>query len=166
MTIRETKPQDSQPQPREAGALRAPTERSQHHQLPDAALPLVEDYETVVGDRARFLRTWAHYLFPEFTLSWVAPEHREHAQHTKLHGLVFVSVLDDVAEKRQGWGPFDEAAAVVQALREHDVDDVFRHQWSEELAAARAFEGAFDVASSLDGTETVVEYHQMTRGLK
>ena len=339
MTTRETNPLDGQPRPRDAEELRAPIERVQNHSLPEQTAPLVDTYESVIGDRDRFLWKWAHHLFPEFTLSCVAPEHRERSQNTKLLGLVFVSVLDDIAEKHQDWGTFDEAAklpfehqavdydrdgvdsdvlafasdvwgrfeaelregpraaefddvvqfdlkqvvnameysyfanqnldaitesevqtydahnmmlygfadvdltlspafdrsdlstlrrvleraqrmvrignwvttwerevgegdftsgivahaleagivspedlrashadgggrevaAIIQAIHDHDVEDVFLRQWSEELAAAREFEGAFDsvdVGSYLDGIETVMEYHLMTRGLK
>ncbi|AHG04255.1 hypothetical protein HALDL1_12120 [Halobacterium sp. DL1] len=339
MTIRDSTSTDGQPQPHKVAELRAPLEQIQNHQLPEQTLPLVEAYDTVVGDRDQFLWKWAHHLFPEFTLSCVAPEHRERAQNTKLLGLMFVSVLDDVAEKQQDWATFDEAAKLpfdhrvvdydrdgvdtdvlafasdvwdefsaglragpraaefddvvrfdlrqvvtameysylanqhldaiteselqtydahnmmlygfadvdltlspsfdrsdLSALRrvleraqrmvrignwvttwerevaegdftsgivahalesgivsadqlaasredggehevaeirrtihEHDVEDLFLRQWSEELAAAREFEGAFDsvdVGSYLDGIETVMEYHLMTRGLK
>ena len=339
MTVRDTKPRDGQPLHRAAEEFRAPIEDVQSHPLPEQTLPLVDAYETVVGDRDRFLWKWAHHLFPKFTLSCVAPEHRERSQNTKLLGLMFVSVLDDVAEKQQDWATFDEAAKLpfehrivdydrdgvdqdvlsfasdvwdqfsaglregpraaefddvvrfdlkqvvnameysylanqnldaitesevqtydahnmllygfadvdltlspafdrsdlstlrrvleraqrmvrignwvttweremaegdftsgivayaleagivsaddlrasredegahevaetIRTIHEHDVEDVFLRQWSEELAAAREFEGVFDsidVGSYLDGIETVMEYHLMTRGLK
>jgi len=87
-----------------------PLEEVRNHQLPEQTLSLVESYDAVVGDRDRFLWQWAHHLFPEFTLSSVAPEHAEQTRDTKLLGLLFVSVLDDIAEKHQDWATFDEAA--------------------------------------------------------
>jgi hypothetical protein len=110
VTIRVTKSVETTGQPREVGEGHVPLERVRNHPLPEQTLPLVESYDAVIGDRDRFLWKWAHHLFPEFTLSCVAPEHAAQSQETKLLGLVFVSVLDDIAEKHHDWATFDEAS--------------------------------------------------------
>lgn len=82
------------------------------HELPEAAIPAIEAYEQVIGDRDRFLWRWAHRLFPEFTLSCVDPAHRAATRDVKLFGLIFVSILDDVAEMQRDAATFEEATKI------------------------------------------------------
>ncbi|WP_232702357.1 hypothetical protein [Halobacterium wangiae] len=110
MNTRETESTDSPLAPPTGEQSSAPLERVQNHPLPEHVRPLVDSYETLIGDRDRFLWKWAHHLFPKFTLSTVPPEYAEHSRDAKLLGLLFVSVLDDVAEKHMEWATFDEAA--------------------------------------------------------
>lgn len=110
MTVRDTRPVETPDQYRPVGDSEVPLDQVRAHELPEQTLPLVEAYDDVVGDRDRFLWKWAHHLFPEFALSCVAPEHAAGARDAKLLGLLFVSVLDDVAEKHHDWATFDEAA--------------------------------------------------------
>lgn len=90
----------------------APLERVRNHTLPERSVRLIESYEEVVGDRDRFLWKWAHHLFPKFTLSCTAPEYVEKVQNAKLEGLMFVSILDDVAEMHNDRTTFEEAAKI------------------------------------------------------
>ena len=87
-------------------------ERVREHELPPGLSRVVDDYEATIGDRERFLWKWAHHLFPTFTLSCVPTEHRETVRDTKLLGLMFVSVLDDTAEKHGDRATFEEAAKI------------------------------------------------------
>lgn len=87
-------------------------ERVDSHELPETAIELINEYETTVGDREEFLWKWAHHLFPTFTLSSVPSEHVERLQNHKLVGLMFVSVLDDTAEKHGDLATFEEAAKI------------------------------------------------------
>ena len=89
-----------------------PIERVQRHPLPEEVMDLVEAYDDVVGDRDRFLWKWAHHLFPKFTLSTVPRECVEDLQDAKLLGLIYVSVLDDIAEKHGDRATFEEAAKI------------------------------------------------------
>lgn len=86
--------------------------RVREHTLPEDAIPIIETYDEVIGARDRFLWKWAHHLFPEFTLSCVDPRHVDEVRDAKLFGLVFVSVLDDVAEMQQDTATFEEAAKI------------------------------------------------------
>ena len=90
----------------------ADLEQVTEYTLPDRTLELVETYEAVVGDRDRFLWKWAYHLFPEFTLSSVPEEFVEALRTDKLVALLFVSILDDVAEKRGDRATFEEAAKI------------------------------------------------------
>lgn len=101
---------------------RTPLELVRTHPLPERTLPLIESYESLVGDRDRFLWRWAHHLFPKFTLSCVPDEHVERIRDTKLLGLVFVSILDDVAEKHHDWATFEEASKIPFEHRAVDLD--------------------------------------------
>jgi hypothetical protein len=83
---------------------------------------LVESYEEIVGDRDRFLWKWAHHLFPKFTLSCVAPEHVEKVQNSKLVGLMFVSILDDIAEMHDDRATFEEAVKIPFDHRSANAD--------------------------------------------
>lgn len=122
MNTRDTKSSDSPVAPRTDETSRAPLERVKEHPLPEQVRPLIDSYETVIGDRDRFLWKWAHHLFPKFTLSSVAPEHVERSRDAKLLGLVFVSVLDDIAEKHKEWATFDEAAKLPFAHQSANYD--------------------------------------------
>ena len=92
------------------------------HALPERAIPLIEAYEETIGDRDRFLWKWAHHLFPKFTLSCVDPAHRAATRDAKLVGLIFVSVLDDIAEIQQDAATFEEAAKIPFAHRSVNRD--------------------------------------------
>lgn len=90
----------------------APLERVEKQPLPEHVLPLIDSYEEIVDDRDRFLWKWAHSLFPKFTLSCVDPGRVEEVQDAKLVALLFVSILDDVAEKHQDLTTFEEATKI------------------------------------------------------
>lgn len=122
---------DGSDEPTESNELdqfRGPEERSvlldrvRNHALPESVIPLIDAYEEVVGDRDQFLWKWAHHLFPKFTLTSVAPEHVERTRDAKLLGLMFVSVLDDIAEKHGEMATFEEAAKFPFPHRVADPD--------------------------------------------
>lgn len=89
-----------------------PIKRIKCHSLPTEVMGFIEAYDDVVGDRNRFLWKWAHHLFPKFTLSTVPRECVEDLQNAKLLGLIYVSVLDDIAEKHGDRATFQEAAKI------------------------------------------------------
>ena len=98
------------PQPH--GDLPDPIKRVQSHSLPEEVMDVIGAYEDVIGDRNRFLWKWAHHLFPKFTLSTVPRECVEDLQDAKLLGLIYVSTLDDVAEKYGDCATFEEATKI------------------------------------------------------
>lgn len=67
--------------------------------LPDPVLDAVEAYEAVGGERDRFVWKWIYDLFPAFTLSSVPARHAERVRTTKTLFTVFITLLDDVAER-------------------------------------------------------------------
>lgn len=98
--------------PQSAAESPSPLERVQNQTLPESAVRFVNEYESTIGDREEFLWKWAYHLFPKITLSCVPPEHVEQLRNAKLVGLMFVSVLDDTAEKHGDKVTFDEAAKI------------------------------------------------------
>ena len=90
----------------------SPIERVQNVTLPEAMVELVNEYESTIGDREAFLWRWAYHLFPKITLSSVPPGRVDQLRNDKLVGLMFVSVLDDTAEKHGDKATFEEAAKI------------------------------------------------------
>lgn len=74
-------------------------ETIQNVQLPDQVLEVVEEYEAVGGERDRFVWKWIYTLFPSFTLSSVPHRHFQTVRTTKTIFTVFITLLDDLAEK-------------------------------------------------------------------
>lgn len=97
-------------------------ESIQAHQLPETLTPILESYAELVGDRPLFLWKWAHMLFPEFTLSCVPPAEIQALSETKLLALMYVSVLDDLAEKHGDHASFEEARKFPFGYQEPDFD--------------------------------------------
>ena len=73
---------------------------------------VVAEYESVVGDRDRFLWRWLDLLVPEVTLSCVDAGRREDARLAKLLATTFVVLLDDLAEKHRDRATFEAAARI------------------------------------------------------
>ena len=87
-------------------------EHVQNETLPESMTELVNEYESTIGDREAFLWKWAYHLFPKITLSSVPPQRVDQLRNDKLVGLMFVSVLDDTAEKHGDKATFEEAAKI------------------------------------------------------
>jgi len=77
--------------------------------LPEPVADLAADYETVFGDRDRFLWQWIYSLFPEFTLSSVADDHADHVRTQKTVLTMYVTILDDLVETHDDRESFEEA---------------------------------------------------------
>ncbi|WP_265108070.1 hypothetical protein [Halosolutus halophilus] len=80
--------------------------------LPESIVPLLEEYDDAIGNRDPYLWRWLTHLFPQFTLSCVADDHAERAQDAKLLSSLFVTVVDDIAEKRGDRATFEEAIKI------------------------------------------------------
>ncbi len=106
--------------------------------------------------------------------NWVTTWEREVYEGDFISGIVahaldegIVSV-EELRAARDDGGPTDPET-IVEAIRGHDVEDVFHRQWEDELTAAREFEDEIDTVDTgayLDGIERVMEYHRASRGLK
>jgi len=106
----------------------ASAERIDRIDLPEPVLDLVEAYEAIGGDRDRFVWKWIYDLFPSFTLSSVPERHVEEARRQKTIYTIFITLLDDIAEKDGDAGTFDEIRRRVcwpeMAAREDASSDV------------------------------------------
>ncbi|MFC4543437.1 hypothetical protein ACFO5R_16015 [Halosolutus amylolyticus] len=81
-------------------------------ELPESIVPLLDAYDDAIGNRDPYLWRWLTHLFPKFTLSCVDDDHAGRAQEAKLLSSLFVTVVDDVAEKRGDRATFEEASKV------------------------------------------------------
>ncbi|QCC49281.1 hypothetical protein [Halobellus limi] len=68
-------------------------------ELPPIVREYANRYDRVIGDRDRFLWKWIHNLFEEFTLSSVSPGALSDVYERKTLLTIFVTVLDDLAER-------------------------------------------------------------------
>ena len=100
--------------------------------LPPVIEELITEYETLCGDRDRFLWQWIYSLFPEFTLSTVDPATAEHVRCQKMLLTIYVTVLDDLVENHADRATFEEARRLIRAPETVDAD---RTAVSEEYFA-------------------------------
>lgn len=82
--------------------------------LPDRVLKFVEEYEAMGGDRDRFVWKWIYSLFPSFTLSSVPQRHIEEVRTQKTVFTIFITLLDDVAERYGDSWTFDQIYRTVR----------------------------------------------------
>lgn len=85
-------------------------QRVLEHELPPVMDELVEDYLTLEGARNRFMWQWVHDLAPQNTLPSVDPDHVDKVATDKTLTILYITLLDDVLEKRRDWVTFEEAA--------------------------------------------------------
>ncbi len=86
--------------------------RVHEHELPPVLEELVAEYVTLDGARDRFMWQWVHQLAPQNTLPPVEPEFRDKVAIDKTLTILYVTLLDDVLEKRRDRATFEEAAKV------------------------------------------------------
>lgn len=126
-------------------------QRVHQHELPPVLDELVDEYVTLEGARNRFMWQWVHDLAPQNTLPSVPAEHWDKVATDKTITILFVTLLDDVLEKRRDRVTFEEAAKLPFAHQVVDRDrpgldvdylDFTRRVWEtlvERLEAAPEF---------------------------
>lgn len=80
------------------------------HELPPELDALVDEYVTLEGARDRFMWQWVHELAPQNTLPIVEAAHLDKVPTDKTLTILFVTLLDDVLEKRRDRVTFEEAS--------------------------------------------------------
>ncbi|MFC7069586.1 hypothetical protein [Halobaculum lipolyticum] len=116
--------------------------------LPDPVLDAVEAYEAVGGERDRFVWKWIYDLFPAFTLSSVPAEHADRVRTTKTLFTVFITLLDDVAERDGDARTFDRIRRAVRCRVDAGGD--------RDVGGGAAEDG--DDGGDGDGRAAVVEF--------
>jgi len=101
---------------------RAHLEAVDQVELPARVERLADAYDREFDDRDRFLWRWIYSLFPEFTLSSVADEHREHVRTQKTVLTMYVTVLDDLLETHGDRRTFREACRLHRGDVQPDPD--------------------------------------------
>ena len=84
------------------------------HDLPAALLELVEEYESLGGGRSRFLWRWIHRLAPRNAMPFVPADHAAAVATDKTMLVLFITLLDDLVEKRGDYRTFDAIAGLVR----------------------------------------------------
>ncbi|MEY7850723.1 hypothetical protein AB7C87_16155 [Natrarchaeobius sp. A-rgal3] len=82
----------------------------------------VERYERIVGDRDRELWQWLYRVFPGITLSAVDSEGVRRVRNAKLLASIYITVVDDVAERYGDRATFEELAKVPFERRRPNPD--------------------------------------------
>lgn len=94
--------------------------------LPESIVELADEYDRRVGDRDQFLWKWIHNLFDAFTLPCVPTEHWERVRETKTVLTMYVTVLDDLADRHRDGATFEQARRIPHAPKgvRRDAPDV------------------------------------------
>lgn len=87
------------------------------HQLPPVLDELVREYQSLPDSRPRFVWQWVYKLAPQNSLPCVDAANRERVRTDKTLVVLFVTLLDDVLEKRRDETTFREMAAIPFAER-------------------------------------------------
>jgi hypothetical protein len=146
-------------------------------ELPPLVEELSNEYDRRIGDRDRFLWKWIHNLFDAFTLSCVPRDRLEDVKTTKTVLTMFVTVLDDVADRRGDRATFEQARHIPHARSavDGDAEDVDREvvdfaeklwkTFKQLLSAAPRYE-EFEQLLQFDVREVLnaMEYAQVLNG--
>ncbi len=135
-------------------------DRIQRTELPEPVATLADEYDRLFEERDRFLWQWIHSLFPEFTLSSVAPAHAEHVRTQKTVLTMFVTVLDDLAEHHGDQRTFEEARRLIRnpAAVDHSRVAVSDAQFAFIERLWRTFETGLGDAPRGDEFADILEY--------
>jgi hypothetical protein len=82
------------------------------HRLPEDVRELVEDYQALKGARSPFMWKWVHRLAPANTLPCVRSDYDEKVPTDKTITILFVTLLDDVLEKRRDRATFRAVSTI------------------------------------------------------
>lgn len=84
------------------------------HDLPPELRDLVREYESVRDARSRFIWKWIHRLAPKNTMPFVDDRHAAAVATDKTMLVLFITLLDDVVEKRGDYETFDAIGSLVR----------------------------------------------------
>lgn len=82
------------------------------HQLPAVLDDVLSEYQSLPDSRPRFIWQWVHKLAPQNTLPCVDAANRERVLTDKTLIVLFVTLLDDVLEKRRDERTFEKMVEI------------------------------------------------------
>lgn len=83
------------------------------HDLPPEIQEIVAEYRRLDGERSTFLWKWIHRLAPANVMPFVDEAHREAVATNNTMLVVFVTLLDDLIERRRDYETFDAVSSLV-----------------------------------------------------
>ena len=84
------------------------------HELPAELRGLITEYESLPESRPRFLWRWVHHLAPANTMPFVEKRHVAAVATDKTMLVCFITLLDDLVERRADHETFDALADLVR----------------------------------------------------
>jgi hypothetical protein len=84
------------------------------HDLPPELRELVGEYESIRGARSRFIWKWIHRLAPKNTMPFVDDSHAAAVTTDKTILVLFITLLDDLVERRSDYETFDAITGLVR----------------------------------------------------
>ncbi|MFA1610298.1 hypothetical protein [Halobellus rubicundus] len=84
------------------------------HDLPPEIQELVAEYGRLDGDRSTFLWKWIHHLAPKNVMPFVDESDRDTVAINNTMLVIFVTLLDDLIEKRRDYETFDAITSLVR----------------------------------------------------
>lgn len=82
------------------------------HDLPPVLDEVVTEYQSVPAARPRFMWNWVHKLAPQNTLPCVDARYADDLPVDKTLLILFITILDDLLEKRRDAATFHAAATI------------------------------------------------------
>jgi hypothetical protein len=105
--------------------------------------------------------------------NWVSTWEREYRQGDYSSGIIIYALENDIVSKADLSTPSETSSnsldSVVERIREAGVEEHFLTQWNHhhtQLLELNEQLDTIDLSSYIDGTETVLDYHLASTGLK
>lgn len=128
--------------------------------FPSGLREVVAEYERRIGIRDEFVWRWIYSLLPEFRLSCVADERADTVRELKSLLTIFVTTLDDVAERNRDKTTFEQTRSIPYPNQRADADAPDVDTITVEFAAHvwEAFESRLEEAPRYEEFEDVFRF--------
>ena len=135
-------------------------ERISETTLPPVVCKLAGEYDDVIGIRDEFLWKWMYVLLPSFRLDCVPESHRQTARTQKTLLTMFITVVDDIAERNRDAPTFQQANAIPSAHRTVDYNHpgVDRDTLQFAKRVWDTFESRLQLAPRYDEFEDILRF--------
>jgi hypothetical protein len=101
--------------------------------------------------------------------NWLTTWEREITEGDYSAGIVVLALQEGVVTPEELEAAEDDEAAVIERIRDEEIEATFRDRWAQRYRAVRDREfdtDSVDLDALVDGMETVFQYHEASRGHK